>query len=114
MRNPVVRPQETRGRWNSTDNVMQLGWSGSAVLGGFLLDRYSFNGTFLITASVQVCISLQSNHGLRHPTLLPSSVQFLTWLQDLWCMSNTGIQMRTARSGSALTRITRCPVSNHV
>jgi len=45
--------QETRGRWNSTDNVMQLGWSGSAVLGGFLLDRYSFDGTFLITASVQ-------------------------------------------------------------
>ncbi len=33
---------------------MQLGWSGSAVLGGFLLDRYSFDGTFLITASVQV------------------------------------------------------------
>ena len=32
---------------------MQLGWSGSAVLGGFLLDRYSFAGTFLITASIQ-------------------------------------------------------------
>ena len=51
---PTARAQETRGRWNSTDNVMQLGWSGSAVLGGFLLDRYSFDGTFLITASVQV------------------------------------------------------------
>ena len=33
---------------------MQLGWSGSAVLGGIFLDRYSFDGTFLITASVQV------------------------------------------------------------
>ena len=59
--------QETRGRWNSTDNVMQLGWSGSAVLGGFLLDRYSFDGTFLITASVQVHRDLTPRAGRLRP-----------------------------------------------
>jgi predicted MFS family arabinose efflux permease len=34
--------------------VTSFGWSGSAALGGFLIHRYGFQTTFLITALVQV------------------------------------------------------------
>ena len=32
---------------------MMFGWSGSAVVGGFLIDSYGFRITFLITAAMQ-------------------------------------------------------------
>lgn len=33
---------------------MVFGWSGSAIFGGILLDRYGFGSTFLITAAMQL------------------------------------------------------------
>lgn len=46
--------QRQRGRWNSLNSVLAFGWCGSAVLGGFLLDAFDFDLTFLITAFFQV------------------------------------------------------------
>ena len=45
--------QESRARWNSIDGILIFGWSGSALLGGVLIDRYGFDVTFCITATMQ-------------------------------------------------------------
>ena len=46
-------PKETRARWKSLDSISQFGWCGSAALGGWLADKYSYGFTFYITAAVQ-------------------------------------------------------------
>mmetsp|Transcript_11714 Transcript_11714/g.28866 ORF Transcript_11714/g.28866 Transcript_11714/m.28866 type:complete len:698 (+) Transcript_11714:20-2113(+) len=46
-------PKKTRARWNSIDSITRFGWSGSAVVGGYLVDRYSYSVTFLVTAIMQ-------------------------------------------------------------
>ncbi len=45
--------QESRARWNSLDGVLIFGWSGSALLGGIIVDKYGFDFTFCITALMQ-------------------------------------------------------------
>ena len=50
--------QDVRGRWNSLDSILAFGWCGSAVAGGFLLDAFGFDLTFLITAFFQVRINV--------------------------------------------------------
>lgn len=52
----VSMMQDVRGRWNSLDSILAFGWCGSAVAGGFLLDAFGFDLTFLITAFFQVRI----------------------------------------------------------
>ena len=44
-------PKRTRGRWNALDSVKSVGWSGSAVAGGFLVDVYGYRATFMLTAA---------------------------------------------------------------
>lgn len=46
-------PKSSRGRWNAVDSVTKFGWSGSAFIGGFLIDKYGYGYTFLITATLQ-------------------------------------------------------------
>lgn len=72
--------QESRGRWNSLDCLLAFGWCGSAVVGGFLLDKFGFDLTFIITASAQVSLALNVRllcfqHAV--PVELPSSSQEL-------------------------------------
>ena len=45
-------PKSQRVRWNSLESVTRMTWSGSALLGGFLVDRYGYRSCFLITAIV--------------------------------------------------------------
>lgn len=45
--------QESRARWNSLDGVLIFGWSGSAFVGGILVDKYGFDITFCLTAVMQ-------------------------------------------------------------
>ena len=45
--------QESRARWNSLDGVLIFGWSGSAFVGGILVDKYGFDVTFCLTAAMQ-------------------------------------------------------------
>lgn len=43
-------PKKTRGRWNALDSVRAIGWSGSAALGGWLVDHYGYEISFFATA----------------------------------------------------------------
>ncbi len=45
--------QGQRGRWNSLDSVTRFGWSGSAVVGGWVVDHFNYGWSFLITAVIQ-------------------------------------------------------------
>ena len=50
---------DKRGCWNSLEFVFVLGWSGSAMLGGLLVESVGYQYTFLITLVMQfVSISL--------------------------------------------------------
>lgn len=55
--NDYVRKEE-RARWNAAESINRFGWSGSAVLGGHLVDRYGYRFTFLITAGLQLSSAL--------------------------------------------------------
>ena len=46
-------PKKQRGRWQALQSVNEFSWSGSAFLGGLLIDRYGFTGIFTATACSQ-------------------------------------------------------------
>jgi hypothetical protein len=46
-------PRQHRGKVNAIDSVRTFSWSGSAALGGLLIERYGFQTTFLITAAIK-------------------------------------------------------------
>ena len=50
-------PKATRGRWTAVDKITGFGWSGSAFIGGLLLDRISFVWVFLTTLLLQILAS---------------------------------------------------------
>ena len=45
--------QKSRGKWSAVDSIVAFGWSGSAFIGGILVDRAGFDWCFLITAMAQ-------------------------------------------------------------
>lgn len=47
-------PKHHRGKVNALDSVRTLSWSGSAALGGLLIQAYGFQTTFLITAVIKL------------------------------------------------------------
>jgi len=47
-------PKKSRGKWNAVDGVTRFSWSGSAFVGGILIDKYGYGYTFLITAALQI------------------------------------------------------------
>ena len=53
-------PKNTRARWKSLESVMQFGWCGCAVLGGFIADKYKntdrsgYTETFAFTCALQL------------------------------------------------------------
>ena len=55
--NDVV-PTEQRGRWNSLEMVNAATWSGSACLGGYLIDNYGFVPNFVATACLQLSATI--------------------------------------------------------
>jgi len=46
-------PKKSRSRWNALDSVTRFGWSGSAVLGGYIIDKWGYGASFLATAITQ-------------------------------------------------------------
>jgi len=48
-------PKNQRGKWNSLQSVNVFSWAGSAVAGGYLIDRFDFAGIFVTTGLMQVC-----------------------------------------------------------
>ncbi|RHZ23414.1 hypothetical protein DYB26_004043 [Aphanomyces astaci] len=47
-------PQHLRGRWNSLEGLTQFTYSGSAVVGGYLIERHGYRLCFFITAVIYV------------------------------------------------------------
>ncbi|GAB4814040.1 hypothetical protein N2152v2_001086 [Parachlorella kessleri] len=47
-------PRHHRGKVNAADSVHMLSWSGSAAMGGVLVEKYGFQSTFLITAFLKL------------------------------------------------------------
>lgn len=45
--------KSNRGKWNSFESITSFGWSGSAVIGGILTDKYGYGVTFFATAGMQ-------------------------------------------------------------
>ena len=45
--------KKRRAKWNGLESVNIFSWSGSAALGGVLIDTMGYRGTFLITAAMQ-------------------------------------------------------------
>eukprot|EP00943_MAST-04B_sp_MAST-4B-sp1_P002634 g2634.t1 len=45
-------PKKSRAAWNSFESITRFTWSGSAVLGGYLVEQYSFKFCFLVTAVI--------------------------------------------------------------
>ncbi|KAI9917012.1 hypothetical protein PsorP6_017036 [Peronosclerospora sorghi] len=50
-------PRNIRARWNALESLSVFSWSGSAVLGGFLIDAYGYRMCFIITSLVY-CVGL--------------------------------------------------------
>jgi MFS family permease len=46
-------PKSSRGIWSAFDSLTAFGWSGSALLGGYIADQYGYGATFLVTAGMQ-------------------------------------------------------------
>lgn len=44
-----------RAKWNAVESINMFSWSGSAVLGGYLVDWHGYRTTFLMTALLQAC-----------------------------------------------------------
>ena len=47
-------PKKYRARWNTLESIASFGWSGSALLGGKLVEMYDYNTTFAITGILQL------------------------------------------------------------
>ena len=47
-------PKSERARWNSFEAVNTFGWSGSAAIGGFIIQHYGYSIMFIITAAMQI------------------------------------------------------------
>lgn len=45
-------PKNARARWNAFEGISVFSWSGSAVLGGYLIDAYDYRTCFMITSCV--------------------------------------------------------------
>ena len=47
-------PSDERGRWTSLEAVNRMSWSGSAVIGGWLIGEGGILFNFYITAIIQI------------------------------------------------------------
>ena len=54
--------QKSRGKWSAVDSIAMFGWSGSAFLGGIMVDHVGFDWCFLITAIAQCSGWAVSSH----------------------------------------------------
>eukprot|EP01052_Picozoa_sp_SAG31_P015433 SAG31_NODE_991_length_10522_cov_5.662862_5_plen_470_part_00 len=75
--------KQQRSRWASSDAVGMFGWSGSAAVGGYLIEHYGYQVLFLATSTIQLlglipkccaCMII-SREQRRRKQLATSSVQ---------------------------------------
>merc|ERR1719401_1178908 len=51
-------PEHERARWNALESINQFSWSGSAILGSIIVDRFGIVWNFSITAVLQLGAAL--------------------------------------------------------
>ncbi|CAM9678952.1 unnamed protein product, partial [Ectocarpus fasciculatus] len=49
-------PASERARWNSVESINAASWAGSAMLGGYIIDKYGIIVNFTITVLVQIFV----------------------------------------------------------
>lgn len=49
-------PKAQRGRWKALGSITAMGWSGSAAVGGWLIDNFGYGPTFVITGCFQAAV----------------------------------------------------------
>jgi hypothetical protein len=60
--------KEERARWNALETVTAVGWSGSALLGGFLADKYGCECVIVccfFLLQVSSCVSINGTNTAR-------------------------------------------------
>lgn len=63
-----VVSKESRGKWSSVENLTAATWAGSSLVGGLLVERFSFQTVFFGTACLYMC-----------GNIMLSGVVVLTW-----------------------------------
>ena len=58
--------RQERGGWNAVDSITRFGWSGSAVVGGFIIDAYGYSLAFMITGAMLASAALLWPLAFRH------------------------------------------------
>jgi MFS family permease len=84
-------PSDQRGRWNSLESISAMTWSGSAVLGGYMMDSHDYRYTFVITAWIYLAACV-----LRIPLL------FLVPKQEKFVQAKIVSAMRSPISSSPI------------
>ena len=46
--------KDRRAKWASLESLTSFGWSGSAVLGGYLVEYHGYDACFFVTATSQL------------------------------------------------------------
>lgn len=47
-----IIPKKSRGTWNSLESVTIFSWTGSAAIGGIVVDQWGYRTCFLATAAL--------------------------------------------------------------
>lgn len=70
-----IVPETSRGRWNAIESIQSAGWSGTALIGGYLADHWGYGAAFIITFFFHlVGISMFLPLLVRNDTKLPVEV----------------------------------------
>lgn len=65
-------PEHLRGRWNAVESLQSAGWSGTALFGGYLADRWGYGTAFIFTFFFHVVgIAVVFPLAVRNDTKLP-------------------------------------------
>lgn len=70
-----IVPETSRGRWNAIESIQSAGWSGTALIGGYLADHWGYGAAFIITFFFHIAgISMFLPLIVRNDTKLPVEV----------------------------------------
>lgn len=68
-------PDHLRGRWNAVESLQSAGWSGTALFGGYLADRFGYGTAFFFTfffhvVGISVILPLAVRNDTKPPVLV--------------------------------------------
>ncbi|EER17257.1 conserved hypothetical protein [Perkinsus marinus ATCC 50983] len=86
-------PSHQRGRWNALESLSSMTWSGSAVIGGYLMDNHDYRYTFVVTAYIYLVALLMRLPLLK---LVPKEEKF-TFTESLLSVPESNASMDEER-----------------